>query len=80
MTGVTVTVDYDKVIAKLTKGEKLTEVEQAYVNKKLEQQKKTEDAAKRYQAILNLKLAYAVKNGYVPTEDEIKKEIERIRK
>lgn len=72
-----ISIDHDKVIKKLMAGEKLSDVEQMYVNKKLEAQKKTEDAALEYQAKLNLLVTYA-KAHYEPTKEEIKKEKDRI--
>jgi len=75
----TIKIDHDKVIKKLLAGEKLTDVEQEYVNVTLKRQRHNELLAKKYQARINLKIKYC-EGKYDPTDEEIDKEVERLMK
>ena len=75
----TIKIDHDKVIKKLLAGEKLTDVEQKYVNVTLERQKHNDLLAKKYQAKINLKIKYCI-GKYEPTEAEIDVEVKRLMK
>jgi hypothetical protein len=69
--------EHDKIIAKLVNGEKLNDVEQKYINDKLDKQAKVEQQARKQQAVYSLLIKYA-RAHYEPTDVEIDNEIKRL--
>jgi len=72
-----ININHDDVIAKLSRGETLNDVEQLFVNQMLNKQIETKKREKMYQARTNLLLAYA-RAHYEPSDEEIEQEYKRM--